>query len=96
MVGSSEAVCPIGPIRIGAAYSVPVVSRTITVHGIANVTALAVARVDAARGTGPELETRPGIADPHSRDEAECFHSGRWFLSPRRCSCFPGVRARHQ
>ena len=34
------------------------------------------------------------ITDPIRN--AECFHSGGQFLSPRRCTCVPGVRARHQ
>lgn len=39
----------IGPILIGAALSAQVVTRTITAHGIVNMTALAVARADAMR-----------------------------------------------
>ena len=40
----------IGPIVIGAARSAHIVTQTITVRGIVNMTALAVAQVDAAGG----------------------------------------------
>ena len=53
----------IGPILIGAVYSVPVAARTIAMRGISNMTALAVARVDAAGG----MEVQAGDSNRHSR-----------------------------
>ena len=48
----------IGPIVIGAARSAHVVTQTITVRGIVNMTALAVAQVGAVGGAGGEQDTQ--------------------------------------